>query len=81
MIAAGSPVEVMTPRVLERTFGARMEVLEHLGMLVVIDEAAEARRSGGHHLVNALEALLDPFRYQFFVNGASSRPWPVRSAG
>ncbi|MET8042736.1 metal ABC transporter ATP-binding protein [Micromonospora sp. NPDC005215] len=39
VIAAGSPVEVMTPRVLERTFGARMEVLEHLGMLVVIDEA------------------------------------------
>jgi len=30
---------VITPAVLEQTFGARMEVLEHLGMRVVVDEA------------------------------------------
>lgn len=39
IIADGTPGEVMTPDVLERTFGARMEVLEHLGMRVVVDEA------------------------------------------
>ena len=39
IVADGSPAEVITPDVLERTFGARMEVLEHLGMRVVVDEA------------------------------------------
>jgi ABC-type Mn2+/Zn2+ transport system ATPase subunit len=39
VIASGSPAEVITPDVLEKTFGARMEVLEHLGMRVVVDEA------------------------------------------
>ena len=39
IIADGSPAEVITPEVLEKTFGARMEVLEHLGMRVVVDEA------------------------------------------
>jgi hypothetical protein len=29
----------MTPEVLERTFGARMDVLEHLGVRLVVDEA------------------------------------------
>lgn len=38
IIADGSPSDVMTPLVLEQTFGARMEVLEHLGMRVVVDE-------------------------------------------
>jgi ABC-type Mn2+/Zn2+ transport system ATPase subunit len=37
VIAAGSPHDVITPDVLERTFGAPMEVLEHLGMPVVLD--------------------------------------------
>ena len=37
VIAAGSPHDVMVPDVLERTFGARMEVLQHLGMPVVVD--------------------------------------------
>ena len=35
----GGRKQVITPDVLERTFGARMEVLEHLGMRVVVDEA------------------------------------------
>jgi ABC-type Mn2+/Zn2+ transport system ATPase subunit len=37
VIAAGSPHEVITPAVLEQTFGAPMDVLEHLGMLIVLD--------------------------------------------
>jgi len=43
IVADGSPAEVITPVVLEETFGARMEVLEHLGMLVVVDGAPEVR--------------------------------------
>ncbi len=39
VVADGSPAEVITPEVLERTFGARMEVLEHLGMRVVVEES------------------------------------------
>ena len=37
IIASGPPAQVMVPDVLERTFGARMEVLQHLGMPVVVD--------------------------------------------
>ena len=37
IIADGSPVEVLTPEVLEQTFGAPMEVLIHGGMPVVVD--------------------------------------------
>ncbi len=37
IIARGTPHEVITPTVLERTFGAPMEVLQHLGMPVVLD--------------------------------------------
>ncbi len=37
VIAAGSPQEVIVPDVLEQTFGARMEVLQHLGMPVVVE--------------------------------------------
>jgi zinc/manganese transport system ATP-binding protein len=39
IVADGTPNEVITPAVLEQTFGARMDVLEHLGMRVVVDEA------------------------------------------
>jgi len=38
IVASGTPADVMTPDVLEQTFGARMEVLEHLGMRIVVDE-------------------------------------------
>lgn len=37
VIAQGTPREVINPAVLERTFGASMDVLEHLGMPVVLD--------------------------------------------
>jgi ABC-type Mn2+/Zn2+ transport system ATPase subunit len=38
IVAAGTPAEVITPLVLEKTFGARLEVLQHLGMPVVVDD-------------------------------------------
>ena len=37
VIGVGAPSDVLTPDVLERTFGAKMEVLEHGGMPVVVD--------------------------------------------
>ena len=40
IIASGTPSQVIVPDVLERTFGARMEVLHHLGMPVVVDSGA-----------------------------------------
>jgi ABC-type Mn2+/Zn2+ transport system ATPase subunit len=40
VIASGPPSDVIVPDVLERTFGARMEVLQHLGMPVVVDSSA-----------------------------------------
>jgi ABC-type Mn2+/Zn2+ transport system ATPase subunit len=39
VIAAGPPEEVIVPDVLEQTFGARMDVLQHLGFPVVVDTA------------------------------------------
>lgn len=41
VIGVGSPREVLTPAVLERTYGARMDVLEHGGMPVVVDHYAD----------------------------------------
>jgi zinc/manganese transport system ATP-binding protein len=37
VVATGPPAAVIVPWVLERTFGARLEVLQHLGMPVVVD--------------------------------------------
>jgi ABC-type Mn2+/Zn2+ transport system ATPase subunit len=37
VIASGPPADVLTPEVLERTYGAPMHVLEHAGMPIVID--------------------------------------------
>jgi ABC-type Mn2+/Zn2+ transport system ATPase subunit len=37
VIADGRPVEVITPAVLEETYGARLEVISHAGMPVVFD--------------------------------------------
>lgn len=47
IVGEGSPEQVLTPTVLEQTFGARMEVLEHLGMRVVVDEPRIMRAVGG----------------------------------
>jgi ABC-type cobalamin/Fe3+-siderophores transport system ATPase subunit len=37
VIGQGTPREVLTPGVLERTYGAPMEILEHAGMPMVLD--------------------------------------------
>jgi ABC-type Mn2+/Zn2+ transport system ATPase subunit len=37
VIGVGAPAIVLTPEVLERTYGARMEVLQHAGVPVVLD--------------------------------------------
>lgn len=37
VIGIGAPAAVLTPEVLERTYGARMEVLQHAGVPVVLD--------------------------------------------
>jgi ABC-type Mn2+/Zn2+ transport system ATPase subunit len=37
IVAAGPPLEVLTPEVLERTYGAPMDVLSHGGMPVVVE--------------------------------------------
>ena len=42
VIAAGPPAEVLTPSVLERTYGAPLDVLDHGGMPVVVDGSAGA---------------------------------------
>jgi ABC-type Mn2+/Zn2+ transport system ATPase subunit len=46
IIAKGPPREVINREVLERTFGAPMDVLEHLGMPVVLDNYGAHRGSG-----------------------------------
>lgn len=43
IVAQGTPEAIITSDVLEETFGARMEVLEHLGMRVVVDEPHQVR--------------------------------------
>ena len=49
IIADGAPAEILTSDVLERTYGAPMEVLMHEGMPVVLDHGGTevARRLGG----------------------------------
>jgi len=42
----GTPREVLTPAVLERTYGAPMEVLEHGGMPIVVDAPEPVTKSG-----------------------------------
>jgi ABC-type Mn2+/Zn2+ transport system ATPase subunit len=38
IVGEGTPEEVMTSAVLERTYGAKMDVLEHLGVRLVVDQ-------------------------------------------
>ena len=42
VIAAGKTGEVLTPEVLEQTYGAPMDVLEHAGMPLVVDRYEES---------------------------------------
>lgn len=46
IVSEGTPSEVLTSAVLEQTFGARMEVLEHLGVRLVVDEAPSTYTPG-----------------------------------
>lgn len=46
VIASGPPAEVIVPDVLEHVFGARMEVLQHLGMPVVVDTPSDVALRG-----------------------------------
>ncbi|MFN8168164.1 MAG: metal ABC transporter ATP-binding protein [Candidatus Nanopelagicales bacterium] len=41
VIASGTPAEVIVPSVVEQVFGARMEILQHLGVPLVVDSAAD----------------------------------------
>ncbi len=43
VLGQGSPRDVLTPEILERTYGAKMQILEHGGMPIVLDnyEAAD----------------------------------------
>ena len=43
IVAEGTPKDIITPIVLEQTFGARLDVLQHLGMPVVIDDYTSHR--------------------------------------
>ena len=43
VVATGRPEEVIRPAVLEEVYGARLEVLEHLGIPVVVDGSAAHR--------------------------------------
>ena len=47
VIADGNPREVLTLKVLEATYGAPMEVLEHGGMPLVVDHGRVAMRGEG----------------------------------
>lgn len=38
VVGHGAPREVLTADILERTFGAKMEILEHAGMPIVVDQ-------------------------------------------
>ncbi len=42
----GTPHDVLTPKVLERTYGAPMEVLEHGGMPIVVERVRESEWAG-----------------------------------
>jgi ABC-type Mn2+/Zn2+ transport system ATPase subunit len=48
IVAAGPPSEVLTPEVLEQTYGAPMEVLSHGGMPVVLDRPFDHRPDHEH---------------------------------
>jgi len=44
VVADGAPIDVLRPYFLERTYGAPMEVLQHGGMPVVVDQGVEDLR-------------------------------------
>ncbi len=55
----GTPRQVLTPEVLERTYGAPMEVLEHGGMRVVVDPAVLVTPTGARAPISATSSGRD----------------------
>ena len=51
VLGEGTPRDVLTAEILERTYGARMEILEHAGMPIVLDRYA--RDGNVVHIRNA----------------------------
>ncbi len=49
VIGAGRPADVLTPEILERTYGATMQVLEHGGMPIVVDGFEHRHEPLGTH--------------------------------
>jgi ABC-type Mn2+/Zn2+ transport system ATPase subunit len=49
VMGAGPPADVLTPEILEATFGSPMQVLQHAGMPVVIDGPVPAHGLHGSH--------------------------------
>ena len=47
VLARGCPRDVLTPAVLERTFGAPMDVLDHMGVPLVVDSTPGRLRTPG----------------------------------
>jgi ABC-type Mn2+/Zn2+ transport system ATPase subunit len=47
VMGEGSPLEVLTPDILERTYGAPMDVLHHAGMPLVVDGRHHPHLQGG----------------------------------
>jgi zinc/manganese transport system ATP-binding protein len=45
IIADGSPTDVLTSSVLETTYGAHMEVLQHAGLPIVVDRPAAPKKA------------------------------------
>jgi len=49
VLGAGRPADVLTPDILERTYGASMQVLEHGGMPVVVDSFSHRHAPAREH--------------------------------
>lgn len=49
VMGAGTPSEVLTPQILENTYGAPMEVLEHAGVPLVVESRHKAHAAFGAH--------------------------------
>jgi ABC-type Mn2+/Zn2+ transport system ATPase subunit len=68
VIGDGSPHEVLTSDVLERTYGASMHVLEHGGMPVVVDSYHREHAPHGAHAPHA------PHEHAHEPHGVEQRP-------
>jgi ABC-type Mn2+/Zn2+ transport system ATPase subunit len=58
----GSPHEVLTPAVLERTFGAPMDVLVHAGLPLVVDRHGPVAVAAGAEVIDLRARRDEPAR-------------------